>query len=72
MVDDLALLAKALRPLPEKWHGLADVEVRYRQRYLDLASNPESRRGLRDARRHGQAASAASSTAAASSRSRPR
>ena len=32
--DDLRLLAKALRPLPEKWHGLADVETRYRQRYL--------------------------------------
>jgi lysyl-tRNA synthetase, class II len=34
-------LTKALRPLPEKWHGLTDVEVRYRQRYLDLVSNPE-------------------------------
>jgi lysyl-tRNA synthetase class 2 len=44
MVDDLTLLAKALRPLPEKWHGLADVETRYRQRYLDLATNEESRR----------------------------
>ena len=43
-VEDLALLAKAIRPLPEKWHGLADVEARYRQRYLDLAVNPESRR----------------------------
>jgi lysyl-tRNA synthetase class 2 len=43
MVDELTLLAKALRPMPEKWHGLADVEVRYRQRYLDLASNEESR-----------------------------
>jgi lysyl-tRNA synthetase class 2 len=43
-VDDLTLLAKALRPLPEKWHGLADVEARYRQRYLDLATNEESRR----------------------------
>jgi len=43
LVDDLALLAKALRPLPEKWHGLADVEARYRQRYLDLITNPESR-----------------------------
>jgi lysyl-tRNA synthetase, class II len=41
---DLVLLAKALRPLPEKWHGLADVEARYRQRYLDLATSPESRR----------------------------
>jgi lysyl-tRNA synthetase class 2 len=44
MVDDLTLLSKSLRPLPEKWHGLADVETRYRQRYLDLVSNEESRR----------------------------
>jgi lysyl-tRNA synthetase, class II len=34
------LLAKALRPLPEKWHGLTDVELRYRQRYVDLIANP--------------------------------
>jgi len=40
----LTLLTKALRPLPEKWHGLRDAEARYRQRYLDLAANPESRR----------------------------
>ena len=39
-VDSLALLAKALRPLPDKWHGLSDVEVRYRQRYVDLIANP--------------------------------
>ena len=38
-VHQVTLLAKALRPLPEKWHGLSDVETRYRQRYLDLASN---------------------------------
>ncbi|MBF0131778.1 MAG: lysine--tRNA ligase [Magnetococcales bacterium] len=37
------LLAKALRPLPEKWHGLEDIETRYRQRYLDLMVNPEVR-----------------------------
>lgn len=37
------MLSKALLPLPEKWHGLKDVEVRYRQRYLDLISNPDSR-----------------------------
>ncbi|MFA0733692.1 MAG: hypothetical protein OGMRLDGQ_000192, partial [Candidatus Fervidibacter sp.] len=37
------ILAKALRPIPEKWHGLRDVEVRYRQRYLDLIANPEVR-----------------------------
>ena len=41
---ELKLLAKALRPLPEKWHGLQDVEARYRQRYLDLIVNPEARR----------------------------
>ncbi|HUI42436.1 MAG TPA: lysine--tRNA ligase [Terriglobia bacterium] len=39
----LAFLAKALLPLPEKWHGLADVETRYRQRYVDLMVNPEVR-----------------------------
>jgi len=37
------LLAKALRPLPEKWHGLQDIEARYRQRYLDLITNERSR-----------------------------
>jgi lysyl-tRNA synthetase class 2 len=39
--SDFVILAKSLQPLPEKWHGLADVELRYRQRYLDLISNPE-------------------------------
>ncbi len=39
----LHFLAKCLLPLPEKWHGLTDVETRYRQRYLDLIVNPESR-----------------------------
>jgi len=42
-VRDLTVLAKALRPPPEKWHGLQDIEVRYRQRYLDLAANAEVR-----------------------------
>ncbi|MCK9356314.1 MAG: lysine--tRNA ligase [Dehalococcoidia bacterium] len=41
---ELVFLAKSLRPLPEKWHGLVDVETRYRQRYLDLISNDEARR----------------------------
>src|SRR6267142_7043983 len=41
------VLAKALRPLPEKYHGLADIELRYRQRYLDLIMNPQSRETLR-------------------------
>ena len=43
-IESFALLAKAIRPLPEKWHGLKDVEQRYRQRYLDLLMNPASRR----------------------------
>ncbi|HEX4632090.1 MAG TPA: lysine--tRNA ligase [Chthoniobacterales bacterium] len=42
-VHKLMLLSKALRPLPEKWHGLQDVEARYRQRYLDLVTNERSR-----------------------------
>jgi lysyl-tRNA synthetase class 2 len=42
-VRRLQLLAKCLRPLPEKWHGLADQETRYRQRHLDLITNEESR-----------------------------
>jgi lysyl-tRNA synthetase class 2 len=40
-VSDLTLLSKSLRPLPEKWHGLKDTDIRYRQRYLDLITNPE-------------------------------
>ncbi len=43
----LHLLSKALRPLPEKWHGLQDVETRYRQRYLDLLVNPQVRETFR-------------------------
>ncbi len=43
-VRDAQLLAKSLQPLPEKWHGLADVEARFRQRYLDLLVNAETRR----------------------------
>jgi lysyl-tRNA synthetase class 2 len=42
--EHLMFLAKALLPLPEKWHGLADVETRYRQRYVDLMVNPEVRK----------------------------
>ncbi|MFO7865284.1 MAG: lysine--tRNA ligase [Candidatus Aminicenantes bacterium] len=41
LVDDLTFLAKCLHPLPEKWHGLRDVELRYRKRHLDLLMNPE-------------------------------
>ena len=42
-VQSFQLLTKSLRPLPEKWHGLKDVEIRYRQRYLDLIANPQVR-----------------------------
>ena len=42
-VASWSILSKALRPLPEKWHGLRDTETRYRQRYLDLIANPEAR-----------------------------
>ncbi len=45
-VDDLAFLTKSLRPLPEKWHGLKDIETRYRQRYVDLIVNPEVRKAF--------------------------
>ncbi len=43
-IHDFTLLTKSLRPLPEKWHGLRDVEIRYRQRYLDLIVNPQVRK----------------------------
>ena len=42
--SEFTVLCKSLRPLPEKFHGLTDIEIRYRQRYLDLISNPEARR----------------------------
>jgi lysyl-tRNA synthetase, class II len=43
-VTSFELLSKALRPLPDKWHGLSDVDTRYRQRYVDLIANDEARR----------------------------
>lgn len=42
-VKSFTVLSKSLRPLPDKWHGVQDTEIKYRQRYLDLISNPESR-----------------------------
>ena len=45
--DTIKLITKSLRPLPEKWHGLTDVEIRYRQRYVDLIVNPEVRETFR-------------------------
>ena len=46
-VSDWRMLSKSLQPLPDKWHGLADVEKRYRQRYLDLIVSPQSRETFR-------------------------
>lgn len=46
-VHSVQLLSKTLRPLPEKWHGLKDVEIRYRQRYVDLIANPDVREVFR-------------------------
>ena len=43
-VEEFGVLSKSLRPLPEKWHGLKDVELRYRQRYLDIIANDEVKR----------------------------
>ena len=46
-VETLTLLAKSLQPLPEKWHGLADTEIRFRKRYLDLLANAEVKESFR-------------------------
>lgn len=46
-VEKLRLLTKSLRPMPDKWHGLSDQEIRYRQRYVDLIVSPESRQVFR-------------------------
>ena len=71
-VKTFALLAKSLRPLPEKWHGLTDTDTRFRQRYVDLIANDDARRVF--AVRFAAIARrcAASSSSAASSRSRRR
>lgn len=47
LAGKIMLLSKSLRPLPEKWHGLRDKEIRYRQRYLDLIMNPDVRKTFR-------------------------
>jgi len=47
MAREVVLLTKSLRPLPDKWHGLADVETRYRQRYVDLVVNPKVKETFR-------------------------
>ena len=71
-IDHWRLLAKSLRPPPDKFHGLEDVETRYRRRELDLIANEESRRVFRDPRPRRSPRSAAGSTSTASSRSRRR
>ena len=69
--ERLELLAKAIRPLPDKWHGLADADIRYRQRYADLAVNATARRVF-EIRHAVCPAFASRSRSAASSRSRRR
>ena len=71
-VKQFEFLAKSLRPLPEKWHGLKDVETRYRQRYVDLIVNPQVREAFVMKSRLIATPCARSSTRGASSRSRPR
>ena len=53
-VKTFTLLAKSLRPLPEKWHGLTDTDTRFRQRYVDLIANDEARARVRDPLRRGR------------------
>ena len=70
-VTELRLLSKALRPLPEKFHGLTDQEQKYRQRYVDLITSPESRRVF-VARSKSSRRCASSSSPAAISKSKRR
>ena len=46
------MLSKSLQPLPDKWHGLTDIEKRYRQRYLDLIVNPHSKKVFKQGKMH--------------------
>ena len=71
-VDELRLLTKSLRPLPDKWHGLTDVEQRYRQRYVDLIVTPESRDVFIAALAHHRRAARLARCAATSSKSKRR
>ena len=66
--EKLEFLSKTLLSMPEKWHGLEDVEMRYRQRYLDLIANPGGAQGVRDARAHHRRRCAGNSKRAASSK----
>ena len=71
-VEKLYFLSKILLAMPEKWHGLEDVETRYRQRYLDLIANPEVRQGVRDAGEGDLVVAAAAGRARTSSKWRRR
>ena len=71
-VSSFQLLAKALRPLPEKWHGLADTDTRYRQRYVDLIANDDARRVFDDPLRRDRRDAPVPRRRAATSRSRRR
>ena len=70
--DDFTILQKSLRPLPEKWHGLQDIELRSRRRYLDLIVNADARRVARAQGPRWSASSVGSSRRGASSKSRRR
>ena len=70
--SSLQFLVKCFEPLPEKWHGLSDVEIRYRQRYLDLIVNPESRRVFQVRSKRARLDPRVSRTPAATSKSRRR
>ena len=76
-VDRLELLAKSIRPLPDKWHGLADPDTRFRQRYADLVVNADAarrsriRHGDRQLPPHAAASRASSRSRRRSSTSRP-
>ncbi len=70
--DSLVLLVKSLRPLPDKWHGLADTETRYRRRYVDLIVSEASRKVFRARTQHHCATCATSWTRWTSWKSRPR
>ena len=71
-VDRVELLAKAVRPMPDKWHGLTDTDTRFRQRYADLIVNERGARGRSRSATRSSPASAARCTPKASSRSRRR
>ena len=70
-VEKLEFLSKTLLSMPEKWHGLEDVETRYRQRYLDLIANPEVRKVFVTRARSSRRCAGSSRRAASSKWKRP-